>query len=70
MNVQVMSLTSSIYDYLIICPSSVTLTFNLPTYDFFHKESKSKKKKRIFMTISRGGGGGGGVSGGGVRVDG
>ena len=28
-NVQVMSLTSSIYDHFIILPSSVTLTFNL-----------------------------------------
>ena len=29
-NVEVMARTSSIYDNFIICPSSVTLTFNLP----------------------------------------
>ena len=33
-NVEVMALTSSIYDYFIICPSSVTLTFNLPEQMF------------------------------------
>ena len=32
---QVMSLTSSIYNHFIISTSSVALTFNLPTYEFF-----------------------------------
>ena len=39
----------------------MTLTFNLPTYDFFHKEAKSKKK--IFFV--GGGGGGKGAEGSG-----
>ena len=33
-NVEVMALASSIYDHFIICPSSVTVTFNLPEQMF------------------------------------
>ena len=53
-------MTSSIYDHFIIFPSSVTLTFDLPTYDFFHKEYKSKKK--FFFFFFGGGGGGEGAA--------
>ena len=48
-----MSLTSSIYDHLIIWHSSVTLTFNLPTYDFFSQRFQLKK----FFFFLLGGGG-------------
>ena len=49
----------------------MTLTFNLPTYNFFHKESKFKKKKKkklffgsFFFFFAEGGGVGvGGVGG-------
>ena len=45
----------------------MTLTFNLPTYDFFHKESKFKKRIFLFFFFFFffGGGGGGGEGAGG-----
>ena len=60
-------MTSSIYDHFIIFPSSVTLTFDLPTYDFFHKEYKSKKKFFFFFFGGGGGRRGGCRRGGGGR---
>ena len=67
-SMQIMSLPSSIYDHFFIWPSSVTLTFNLPTYDFFFAKNpnlkdffrKESKSKRFFFLLGGGGGGGGG----------